>query len=199
MFYAYIYFDKTGTITSGFFVVCDTLEVDTNNQIDCDALQYAASLESKSAHPLANAIVSQYTGCIAASLENDTLLNVQQVKVLEGIGLEGWVAVDRDESNWRHTAVGNERILSAYGGKTFATSKGMEQYQMFCNKYSGIGTSILLVSVDDELRLLVAMNDSVRSEAAKMVQTVERAGLSVTMLTGDHLETAVSVAAIVGR
>ena len=72
--------DKTGTLTKGFFRVCDRLLIGEASQSGAvDALEMAASLEQKSAHPLASAIVSAHCGCIA-EMEGE-FLNVRKLKV----------------------------------------------------------------------------------------------------------------------
>ena len=72
--------DKTGTLTKGFFKVCDRVLIGQAAQDgDINALELAASLEQKSAHPLASAIVSAHCGCIA-EMEGD-FLNVRKLKV----------------------------------------------------------------------------------------------------------------------
>ena len=74
--------DKTGTLTSGFFSVQDVLVTDheeCDEEIE-DPMLFAASLEAKSSHPLASAIVTRFTGCIAEATENDLLRPVQRYR-----------------------------------------------------------------------------------------------------------------------
>ena len=82
--------DKTGTLTKGHFELIDMEEINSHEgDTSIDALKVAASLESKSSHPLAAAIVSAFSGgCIAGSL-SDELCDVQDVKT----ELVGFVAV----------------------------------------------------------------------------------------------------------
>jgi cation transport ATPase len=74
--------DKTGTLTRGFFSVSATKNlaaVDDDDECEYDPMQFAAALESKSAHPLANAVVSAYCGCIAEF--KGTLPEVNKIQV----------------------------------------------------------------------------------------------------------------------
>ncbi len=175
--------DKTGTLTKGYFQVQDRFDLVGHTEAGYDPLKLAVALEAKSTHPLANAIVSAYCGCIA-EMSDIVLPPVKKVKVVEGVGLEGWVEVE--EHDWRHIFVGNERLLKDFGGKLAIHDKDHKrQIHEFMERSHG--KSILLVVIDDEVNCLLALNDEVRKEARDFVQTLQdRHHIAVTMLTGDH-------------
>jgi len=100
----------------------------------------------------------EFAGCIAESQE--LMLNTQNIRVLNGVGVEGWVAVDEEESDWKHCAVGNEKLLKSNGGKCILSKTGANIYESFVAKYSNTGTSILICSIDDSIRLLIALSGS---------------------------------------
>lgn len=193
--------DKTGTLTKGHFELIDMEEINSHEgDTSIDALKVAASLESKSSHPLAAAIVSAYSGgCIAGSL-SDELCDVQDVKTVAGIGMSGWVATDEDDSDWVFSIVGNEKLLTTTidGFKCVLSPMAMHQYNNFTEKHSKSGASILMCCIDDQLRLLVALSDVIRPEAAKMCRNLSSKDITVTMLTGDHPTIAHHVAARIG-
>ena len=86
------------------------------------------------------------------------LLNTENIKVVNGVGIEGWIAVDEDTSEWVHCSVGNEKLLKANGGKcktNFETTKDIENFYI---KYKNTGSSIIMVAIDDKIRALVALS-----------------------------------------
>ena len=193
--------DKTGTLTKGNFEVNDVENILSHGgDTSIDPLQVAASIESKSSHPLAAAVVSSFTGCIAESLTDNNLCSVQNVKIVPGVGVSGWVAVDEEESDWVFCVVGNEKVINASidGSKCAPNPLALEQYEKFVQKHSTRGASILVVSIDDQLRLLVALSDTVRLEAAEMCSIINKKNIAITMLTGDHPTIAYDVALKVG-
>ncbi len=169
--------DKTGTLTKGSFSVLETLRFKTDKEADeevddevYDPMKLAAALEDKSSHPLANAIVSKFCGCIAEM--KNPLPESKKIQINDGVGVEGWVEVNGND--WVHVAVGNERLLK--GGISFKSAgehtqekekklvgankcplkKGQQQkIAAFIEKYPAC--TIVFVSVDDELALCMAL------------------------------------------
>jgi P-type E1-E2 ATPase len=155
-------------------------------------LEMAAALEAKSSHPLANAIVSSFTGCIAEAAGE--FLTVRKLTVVEGLGLEGWVEVEDD---WKHVFVGNEKLLIQNGGKIRLSDQDNNKYNDFCS--NSCGAVIVLIVIDDELELLLALSDKVRAESSDAVTLLhDNLGLDVHMITGDHQDVALQVCKQVG-
>ena len=184
--------DKTGTLTKGFFQVSDRLQLQDEYDDGVDPLLFAASIEQKSTHPLANAIVSAYCGCIAEAASTP-FPEVRKIKILEGVGIEGWVAVEDD---WKYVMVGNERLLCTNGGKVRLSESQMDSYRDFCSRNSS--QVVLLIAVDDSPLLLLSLADEVRPESALFVQEMRRMGLPVSILTGDQPAVTATVAKVVG-
>ena len=212
--------DKTGTLTKGFFKVDEQVLLDDdfsedNAQRDFNPLQLAAAVEAKSTHPLAHAVVAECLGCIdeadtaaadsaatalatttgkAPAGDSDPLPPVKKILVLPGVGVSGWVMVDHD---WKFVVVGNERILRANGGNSVPTP---EQTRRINDATSACGGSraILLVAVDDELVLLLALSDELREESAEAVRDLQNMDIDVHMLTGDQSVAALDVCRRVG-
>jgi Cd2+/Zn2+-exporting ATPase len=171
--------DKTGTITTGFFKVQDRLDITPTEELEYDPLELAAALEEKSSHPLADAIVSDYFGCIA-EMSGKSLPEVKNMRIQEGVGISGWVNVCDD---YLFVEVGNERLLSVNGGKI----KLNNDQQGFLDAFTSLhpSASLIMIVVEDKVDLILALADSVRPESHGFVARLTRMGMNVSMLTGD--------------
>ena len=152
--------DKTGTLTTGEFGV-RVQERFSKTPLTADALKLAAALEMKSAHPIAAAIVSEAMGCIGEANEHNELPEVKGFRVVEGVGIKGRVRV---ESSFVRVFVGNKRVLDAVN----ATPTAHAQFANFQQQHPS-DTAVAVV-VNDELTLGLALNDTVREDAAQMVE-----------------------------
>ena len=179
--------DKTGTLTEGTFKVRDRIYLTEVIQDGYyNPLELAAAVEDKSSHPLASAIISEFCPCIA-EMEGDFPL-VKNMKVKDGIGIEGWVQVDDD---WKHVLVGNEKILKDNCGKVIISNSDKEKIREFSDKNST--ATIVMVAVDDQLDLIMALNDKVKVESKSMISQLMQMNMVTTMLTGDHKNAAIAV------
>ena len=84
-------------------------------------------------------------------MEGD-LYPVQKIKVLDGIGITGWVQVEDD---WKFISVGNERLLSTHGGKVKMSAAQTQKFDEFMKRNSS--SSIIVVVVEDMLELALAL------------------------------------------
>lgn len=172
--------DKTGTLTKGLFKVVDKVVLAEDREEGLASMAFAAAIEEKSTHPLANAIVADHLGCIAEAVDNP-LPAVRKVKVLDGVGLSGWVEVDGD---WKYCVVGNERILQGQGGTTAVSST---QQALMAEFHKKVGSTVcLLVAVEDELMLMLSLADEIRPESTDFVRTLKSMRMEVSMLTGTY-------------
>jgi len=163
--------DKTGTITSGKPQVTDVLPVDgvTERQL----LESAYSLEVKSEHPLAAAIVQR------AQEEKLAAEDVTDFAAMPGNGLsakrKGQLLVGGNESYiTKHAAVPEEIRQQA---QTLATQ----------------GKTPLYFAQDGKLLGLIAVADTIKPESAEAVRQLQGMGIHVVMLTGDNERTAQAV------
>ena len=106
--------------------------IHSNDDKEYDPMELAAALESRSSHPLANAIVSDFCPCIA-EMEKE-FPKVNKLAVLDGIGLSGWVEVNDD---WKFVNVGNERILKAHGGVVSPKKEQQVIIDLFLSENAG--------------------------------------------------------------
>ena len=73
--------------------------------------------------------------------------------MVEGVGLDGWVEVQND---WKHIAVGNERLLKAHGGKLRPNKK----QQALIDEYMAQNADklTLLVVIDDNVDMIISLS-----------------------------------------
>lgn len=158
----YFFFDKTGTLTKGNFIL--------KNKVDNKYLKIAASIESKSNHPLSKAICDAYTG---------ELLKVDDVINHPGFGIEG--SLDGDKY-----LIGSKEFLINNGVKDF------EEYQtpykvLYLGKKGGNMLSYFIVA------------DEVKPSAKVMLSALRKEKVKETiMLSGDEEKIAKQVANDVG-
>ncbi len=153
-----IVFDKTGTITTGKPEVTDIISLDKASNIN-SLLQLAATIENRSEHPLAKAIVD------AAKKQGLTPGEITDFRALEGVGVSALID-DRPVSIRKpahHEKMIPELARLEREGKTVVLIE---------EKSIGIG--------------LIALSDTVKKEAKEAVAALHRKGLKVIMLTGDN-------------
>ncbi|AAU27096.1 TPA: heavy metal translocating P-type ATPase [Legionella pneumophila] len=164
--------DKTGTLTQGKPKVTDIIPLNnhTRNQI----LNAAATLESRSQHPMAQAILQQ------ANEENIQYNPVEQFKSLTGSGVLGFI-------NGEKFYIGNPKLFIDMGLL-------IETLTQEINKLQAAGKTVVLLGTDKEILGLIAIADPLRPTARQMVSNLKSMGIErVVMLTGDNLITASSI------
>lgn len=179
-------FDKTGTLTEGKFQVVD---------IECvfgvkerSALRLAAALESKSSHPLAAAIVSEFSGCVSEmrKSQSSSLPEVKCFKLHEGQGISGVVG-------GHHVQIGNYEFLKRVGNK--ALNKCMEEkYITWCNE----SKTVVFMAVDGKLAMMIALADTIRPESRGALDWLRKTRVQTAMITGDNSRTAMAVKSNLG-
>ena len=190
--------DKTGTITKGAPEVCEVLVagglfgscgtrfVSATGAIDelkCnDAiaafLSLAYSLEKRSEHPLAQAIVAY------AEARGVAAQKVEAFEQVPGGGLRGAVA-------GRTCLAGNARLMED-GGVDVAAAR--EQAQCLADE----GKTVLYFALDGELAGIVALADEPKPRSAAALAELSRMGIRTVMLTGDNERTAHAIQKRVG-
>lgn len=166
-----IVLDKTGTITKGHPAVTDILTAP--GVAESDLLKLAASLEQASEHPLAEAIVE------CAKSRSILPEKVSEFEAVAGQGVSGRV-------DGRMVLAGNRRMMKARQVDT----SGLEgRGEAFAEE----GKTALYIAGDGKLLGILAVADPVKETSAKAIRELERMGLSVVMLTGDHEKTAKAI------
>ncbi|MDE5412860.1 heavy metal translocating P-type ATPase [Alkalihalobacterium chitinilyticum] len=172
-----VVFDKTGTITKGEPALTD-LFVYEHSQKE-DVLQWIASLEQNSEHPLARAIVK------GAKAKDIPLIQPEQFEAIPGRGIKGVV----DHSD---VFVGTRRLMSDYGILI------KDEHEEMLKRLEFEGKTAMLAAKDGQLTAIVAVADEVKETSKEAVRQLKSMGLKVVMLTGDNERTANAIAEQVG-
>ncbi len=168
--------DKTGTITEGKPVVTDILCF--NNYKEETLIQYAASAEKGSEHPLAEAIIKK------AKSKNINLLEFSDFNAISGHGLE--CVVDNHK-----ILIGNKNIIIKNNIKS-------EYFIDEANIFAQSGKTPIFISIDNTLAGIFAIADILKKESVFAVSKLKEMGIDVYMITGDNKKTAEFVAKQVG-
>ena len=160
--------DKTGTLTTGKPEVTDVLP---NNIPEAELLRIAASLEEKSEHPFAKAILAHYTG---------DYIPTEGFETLPGLGV---CAIMNGEKYFG----GNKRLMESIGVT-------IPDYANLSNEGK---TPVYFASSNSYLGAIAAA-DVLKPDSASAVSAMQALGLQVVMLTGDNSKTAAAIAKTAG-
>lgn len=155
-------FDKTGTLTNGTPKVVNVVSKDKN-----EMMHLLTSIESKSEHPLAKAIVNHFN--------NDEMTGVKDFKIHVGKGVSG--------------IINNSKILAG-NKKLFENEKIPLKFDSE-NKHGEIS---IFVAKDGEIIGRVDLADTIRKKSKQTIQMLKRLRVRTTLLTGDGEETAKYIA-----
>ena len=171
-----ICFDKTGTLTKGTLTVSGMYNY--SNKDEKELLKDIASLENKSEHPIARAIVNK------AQEDNIRLIDVKDFKAIPGFGIEGKTA---DE---KHYLIGNKKLMLE-NNVELANSEDEQ-------KLISDGNSILFVSLNKKLVALLGVSDVIKENVPQVITELKSKNIDVVMLTGDNEKTANVIANQIG-
>jgi Cd2+/Zn2+-exporting ATPase len=170
-------FDKTGTLTSGVPDVVDVVAL--NGSTPSAIVALAASIEQRSAHPIAQAILRYATGARIASVPGE------QVAALSGLGAEGLV-------DGVAVVIGNHRLFEERRLCSSAVHERLDEL-------NARGRTAVLVACNGEAVGIIAVADRAREHGRLAVELLRRQGIeSIVMLTGDSQATAKAIADEVG-
>ncbi|MBQ7584622.1 MAG: heavy metal translocating P-type ATPase, partial [Desulfovibrionaceae bacterium] len=164
--------DKTGTLTQGQPKVLDVCPL--GNISRQELLEWAFSLEAKSEHPLAKAIVEK---CVQEKIKN---LEVRDFKNISGLGVMGSLEV-------KELAIGKkdfiyEKIASGNLGEDIAKRLESE------------GKTLLFLAYEGKLAGIIACADTLKEDSVEAVKELRHLGLKVVLLTGDNQVSAKAIA-----
>jgi Cu2+-exporting ATPase len=167
-----IVLDKTGTLTEGKPEVTDV--VTFNGFSERDILNYEASVETGSNHPLAKAIMEEAERQGAVPLES-----ISKFESIAGYGLRAVI-------NGKTILAGKEKLL---------TDNKIEigNAREILDRLASEGKTLSLIAVDNKLAGVVAAADTIKPNAKKAVEKLKQLGIEVAMITGDHKKVAEAV------
>ncbi|RMH32494.1 MAG: copper-translocating P-type ATPase [Nitrospirae bacterium] len=170
-----IVLDKTGTLTMGTPLVTDVVSQDMSED---EVIRLAASVERRSEHPLAQALVT-YAERKALTLEEPT-----DFAATPGLGVRGRVA-------GTSVMIGSWRAVKDQAVHVDGLAQAAESL-------AAAGKTPAAVVIDGEVKGIVAIADTVRPEAKEAIAVLHKAGLEVVMMTGDNRQAAQAIAAQLG-
>ena len=160
--------DKTGTITKGEPEVTDIICAEGIDEMTI--LQYAASAEKTSEHPLAKAVVRY------AEVKKAYISQSQSFNALPGKGVEAIVSGEKIYG-------GNLRYIESVCEVSADIKKQIEEYSLQ-------GKTPLIFAKDDKLLGVIFAADVIKEDSAKAISQLKNMGIHVVMLTGDNENTA---------
>ncbi|RKE85566.1 heavy metal translocating P-type ATPase [Rhizobium sp. AG855] len=210
----WVVMDKTGTITAGKPEVTEIVTAEGFEE--AELLRLTASLEARSEHPLADAIVR------AAQRRGLSLFAVEKVEAVAGFGVTGMV-------DGRRVAAGADRFMVKLGvmphglsplvgemaGRPegdFVSGSSREErplpnpspqgggavsaadLQAAVTRLADEGASPLYVAIDGRLAAAIAVADPIKPTSAAAIAALKARGLKLMMVTGDNVRTAEAVA-----
>ena len=166
--------DKTGTITSGEPKVTDIVPDKTffeeNGNNAGKLLAIAASVEAKSEHPLAKAIMER------AKTDEIAIAEVTDFSAVVGNGLTATLA-------GKMIKAGNLAFVSKF-------VKVSDDMRSKAVEFSKEGKTPLFFAADDRLCGIIAVADTIKEDSPEAVRQLKNMGIRVVMLTGDNEQTA---------
>lgn len=166
--------DKTGTITKGKPTLVDIQNL--SNLKDDEFVSILASLEKKSEHPIAHAIVNY------AKEKNIVMSDISDFQGIQGKGIKGTI-------NDTEYFVGNAKLVSDLN-LPFNTTK--------LNEFTSQGKTPVILATKERVLGFVMVADEIKQESKQAVAGLHKLGIKVVMLTGDDEKTAKYIASLVG-
>ena len=167
--------DKTGTVTSGEPKVTDIIPVGVSED---ELLKTAYSLETKSEHPLAKAIISY------AADKNLSAEDAADFKALPGNGLSA--------------VIGGSKVIGGNLNLAMQHAEISDDIKTQSEKLAEEGKTPLFFCKNETLSGIIAVADVIKDDSAQAVRELKNMGIKVVMLTGDNERTAKAIGAQAG-
>ncbi|MDD4042355.1 MAG: heavy metal translocating P-type ATPase [Anaerolineaceae bacterium] len=169
-----VLFDKTGTLTVGRPQLTD-IQALSERYSEEELLNLAASAESGSEHPLADAIVAE------ATMRNLTLHSISAFRNFPGKGIRATI-------DGKNVLVGNDRFVSAQ--KVEIPDEIIQKMRVL----EAEAKTVVLIVIDGSVEGLFGITDALKPTSKQAVAELQEAGLTTGMLTGDNRLTAEAIA-----
>lgn len=171
-----VVFDKTGTITQGRPAITDIVAAEGFSEDEI--LQYSASVEVGSEHPIGQAIVSN------ARSKGLSLSNVVNFRALTARGVEGTV-------DGRKIRVGNRRLFSE-------SCIELGSLETLLSELESHGKTVMLIAVGQNAAGILAVADTLKDDSKTAISALHELGIHTVMITGDNERAASYIATRVG-
>ena len=170
-----ICFDKTGTLTKGELTISKIYNY--SNLKEKEIIEIVASIENKSEHPIARAIVEK------AREENIELEQISECQAIAGYGVSAVIKETR-------YLIGNKKLMVE---NNIGIPKEDDEEKLVTE-----GNSILYVAQGNKIMSLIGVKDVIKEESKKVVEDLKNRNIQVIMLTGDNEKTANAIAKQLG-
>ena len=171
-----ICFDKTGTLTKGELSISKLYNY--SNIDEKEILKIVASIENKSEHPIARAIVKK------AQDEKIKLEEIREFKAIPGFGVEAII-----ESGEKYL-IGNKKLMLENNIKI---ENEKDEQELVSD-----GNSILFVSSNNKIVALIGVKDILKENVKEVIKKLKQRKINLVMLTGDNEKTAEIIAKEIG-
>lgn len=168
--------DKTGTLTEGNPKLTDVIAAKGFDENEI--LGFAASLETGSEHPLAEAIVD------GARKRGLSVKNADFFEAVTGKGVQGVVSD-------HNLALGNKAMM-------VELKVEVSILDVMADALRAAGKTVMYIAVNSKLAGIVAVADPIKATSLEAIRTLQQSGLKIIMATGDNAVTAKAVASKLG-
>ena len=172
--------DKTGTLTEG---KPSMTQIFTENIPENEAMQFAASLNKNSEHPLSQAVLDKAK--FFASAQNDNLKEVKNFENISGRGILG-------EIDGKKLFLGNIHYLKE---NNFEISENLLQKAQILDNDAN---TVSYLTIDGKAVVVFGFKDKIKENAKSAIQFLKNKGIEIMMMTGDNEATAKHVAESLG-
>jgi P-type Cu+ transporter len=170
-----IVFDKTGTLTVGEPVVTDVVALEISEK---ELIKIAGSLEKKSEHPLAEAVVNE------AAKRKIKLSVVNKFEAIPGKGVKGLIGK-------KQVVIGTRKLMKE-------KKVDFEQLEGQVQNFEKEGKTTIFVAIDKKVIGLIAIADTLKEHAKEAIDSFIQMGKEVWMITGDNGRVAKAIGEQVG-
>lgn len=170
-----IVFDKTGTLTNGELTISKIYKY--SDIEEKEIIKKVASIEKKSEHPIARAIVNY------AKKQNINFQEITEFKAIPGYGVYSKI----EENEY---LIGNKKLLEE---NKIEIDNEKDETMLELD-----GNSILWIVENKKIIALIGVKDTIKENARKIIQQLKNKKIEVVMLTGDNQKTAEVIAEQIG-
>jgi Cu2+-exporting ATPase len=172
-----VVFDKTGTLTEGKPKITDIAVA--NGFKEDEVLMLIAAAETKSNHPLSNAVLEELK-----TRKLEVPIQIDKFENLSGLGVKAVVT-------GKNVLVGTARLMKE-------SSIDIPALENKFTEFLAKGETIMILAVDGKVAAVIGAADPIKQNAKRAVEKLNELGIETAMITGDNTQTAEAVAKMIG-